>query len=63
MKEPRLYFWIMQQSRDNNADVMKRIAVPMVGGLLTSTILTLLIIPAIYAIWKGRGLAQCEEKE
>ena len=29
---------------------------PMVGGLLSATVLTLLIIPAIYMIWKGRGL-------
>ncbi len=34
------------------SDVMKRIAAPMVGGLVTSTILTLLIIPAVYYIWK-----------
>ncbi|MDQ2659270.1 MAG: efflux RND transporter permease subunit, partial [Verrucomicrobiota bacterium] len=34
------------------SDVMKRIAAPMVGGLVTSTILTLLIIPAVYFIWK-----------
>lgn len=32
--------------------VMQRIAVPMVGGMITSTILTLIVIPAIYAIWK-----------
>ncbi len=34
------------------ADVMKRIAAPMVGGMITSTILTLAVIPAIYALWK-----------
>jgi Cu(I)/Ag(I) efflux system membrane protein CusA/SilA len=34
------------------AQVMKRIAAPMVGGLVSSTILTLIIIPAIYDIWK-----------
>ena len=34
------------------SDVMKRIATPMVGGLITSTILTLLVIPAVYFIWK-----------
>jgi Cu(I)/Ag(I) efflux system membrane protein CusA/SilA len=38
------------------ADVMKRIAAPMVGGLITSTVLTLVIIPVVYLIWKGRGL-------
>ncbi len=32
--------------------VMKRIAAPMVGGLISSTILTLVILPAIYLIWK-----------
>ncbi|MEY4169666.1 MAG: hypothetical protein RLZ94_739 [Actinomycetota bacterium] len=38
------------------ADVMKRIAAPMVGGLVTSFLLELLVYPAIFAIWKGRGL-------
>ncbi len=35
------------------ADVMKRIAAPMVGGMVSSTILTLLVIPILYAIWRG----------
>jgi Cu(I)/Ag(I) efflux system membrane protein CusA/SilA len=43
-------------STGTGADAMKRIAAPMVGGLITSTILTLVIIPAIYAVWKGRQL-------
>ncbi|HUF12305.1 MAG TPA: CusA/CzcA family heavy metal efflux RND transporter [Longimicrobiales bacterium] len=34
------------------ADVMKRIAAPMVGGMITATILTLLVVPAIYSLWK-----------
>jgi Cu(I)/Ag(I) efflux system membrane protein CusA/SilA len=34
------------------ADVMKRIAAPMVGGMITSTLLTLIVIPAIYSLWK-----------
>jgi copper/silver efflux system protein len=38
------------------ADIMKRIAAPMVGGVITSTILELLIYPAIYVIWKEREL-------
>jgi len=50
-------------SHGAGADVMKRIAAPMIGGLVTSTILTLLIIPAIYAIWKGRGLKQHKEEK
>ena len=36
------------------ADVMKRIAAPMIGGVITSGILELLIYPAIYTIWKWR---------
>ena len=34
------------------ADVMKRIAAPMIGGIGTSFIMELLVYPAIYAIWK-----------
>ena len=36
--------------------VMKRIAAPMVGGLVSSTILTLVVLPAIYYLWKKRSL-------
>ena len=32
---------------------MQRIAVPMVGGMISSTILTLIVVPAIYGIFKG----------
>lgn len=38
------------------ASVMKRIAAPMVGGMVSSTVLTLLVIPAIYSLWKQREL-------
>ncbi|OGP67636.1 MAG: cation transporter [Deltaproteobacteria bacterium RBG_16_44_11] len=38
------------------ADVMKRIAAPMIGGVITSEILELTVYPAIYMIWRGRGL-------
>jgi Cu(I)/Ag(I) efflux system membrane protein CusA/SilA len=34
------------------ADVMKRIAAPMVGGMVTSTALTLIVIPAVYFLWR-----------
>jgi Cu(I)/Ag(I) efflux system membrane protein CusA/SilA len=43
-------------SHGTGADVMKRIAAPMVGGVITSTVLELIIYPAIYMIWRGRGL-------
>ncbi len=39
------------------ASVMKRIAAPMVGGMISSTILTLVVIPAVYSLVKERGLA------
>ena len=38
------------------ADVMKRIAAPMVGGIMTSFIMELTVYPAIYYIWKKRQL-------
>lgn len=38
------------------SDIMQRIAAPMIGGVVTSTILELLIYPAIYMIWKEREL-------
>ncbi len=38
------------------SEVMKRIAAPMVGGMITSTILTLVVIPAIYTLWRGWGM-------
>jgi Cu(I)/Ag(I) efflux system membrane protein CusA/SilA len=38
------------------SDIMKRIAAPMIGGVVTSTILELLIYPSIFYLWKGRGL-------
>ena len=39
-------------SFEAGADVMKRIAAPMVGGLVTSFVMTLLVYPAVYTIWK-----------
>jgi Cu(I)/Ag(I) efflux system membrane protein CusA/SilA len=41
-------------SRGTGADVMKRIAAPMVGGMVTSTVLTLVVIPAVYYLWRAR---------
>jgi len=43
-------------SDGTGADVMKRIAAPMVGGLVTSFLLELTVYPAIFAMWKSRGL-------
>jgi Cu(I)/Ag(I) efflux system membrane protein CusA/SilA len=43
-------------STGTGADVMKRIAAPMVGGLATSFLLELAVYPAIFAVWKSRSL-------
>jgi len=48
-------------STGTGSEVMRRIAVPMVGGMGSSTILTLLVIPAIYAIVKGWRLPRRTE--
>ncbi len=43
------------------AGVTKRIAAPMIGGLVTSTVLTLIVIPVVYFLWQKRGLARAPE--
>ncbi len=40
-------------SEGTGADVMKRIAAPMVGGMVTATVLTLVVIPAVYFLWRN----------
>src|SRR5712672_2768954 len=45
------------------ADVMKRIAAPMIGGVVTSAVLELLIYPAIYLVWRKRELPDRTEQE
>ena len=42
------------------AGVMKRIAAPMVGGMLSATVLTLVVVPVIYFIWQGAAVARVE---
>ena len=43
-------------STGTGADVMKRIAAPMVGGVVTAAVVVLLVFPAVYCIWRGWGL-------
>jgi Cu(I)/Ag(I) efflux system membrane protein CusA/SilA len=43
-------------SHGTGSQVMKRIAAPMVGGMVSATILTLIVVPAIYGLWKGHKL-------
>jgi Cu(I)/Ag(I) efflux system membrane protein CusA/SilA len=45
-------------SHGAGADVMKRIAAPMVGGVVTSALLELVVYPALYMIWRGRALTK-----
>ena len=48
-------------SHGTGAEVMQRIAVPMIGGMVSSTLLTLIVIPAIYALVKGVRLRSAEQ--
>ena len=48
-------------SQGTGADVMKRIAAPMIGGMVSTTILALVVIPALYFIWKRHGFTSAPE--
>src|SRR5262245_46600047 len=43
-------------SHGAGADVMKRIATPMIGGVVTSTVMELAVYPAIFFLWRSRRL-------
>src|SRR6516165_630174 len=43
-------------SHGTGSELMQRIAVPMIGGMVSSTVLTLIVIPAVYGLIKGWGL-------
>ncbi len=43
-------------SHGTGSEVMQRIAAPMIGGMITAPLLSLLVIPALYALWKKRAL-------
>jgi Cu(I)/Ag(I) efflux system membrane protein CusA/SilA len=42
------------------SEVMRRIAAPMVGGMISSTLLTLIVIPALYALFKTHEITNKE---
>jgi len=50
------------QPHELGADAMKRIAAPMVGGILTSFLMELIVYPAIYFLWKWRREVRYEEQ-
>ena len=43
-------------SRGAGADIMKRIAAPIVGGMFSAALLALLVVPTLYALWARRRL-------
>ena len=43
-------------STGTGSEIMQRIAVPMIGGMVSSTLLTLIVIPAVFGLVRGRGL-------
>jgi Cu(I)/Ag(I) efflux system membrane protein CusA/SilA len=45
-------------SHGTGSEVMKRIAAPMIGGMVSATILTLIVVPAIYGLWRGWNLEE-----
>ena len=45
-------------SSGTGSEIMQRIAVPMIGGMVSSTLLTLIVIPAIFGLVRGRGLLE-----
>ncbi len=45
-------------SHGSGSEVMKRIAAPMIGGMVSATILTLIVVPVLYGIWKGWRLPE-----
>ena len=50
-------------SHGSGSEVMKRIAAPMIGGMVSATVLTLIVVPAIYGIWKGWRLPEGEAQK
>jgi Cu(I)/Ag(I) efflux system membrane protein CusA/SilA len=42
---------------------MKRIAAPMVGGVVSALIMVLVVFPAVFALWRGRGLKENVQRD
>jgi copper/silver efflux system protein len=50
-------------SNETGARVMKRIAAPMIGGMISSTVLTLILIPIAYEIWRASQLRRAGRRK
>jgi Cu(I)/Ag(I) efflux system membrane protein CusA/SilA len=48
-------------SHGTGSELMQRIAVPMIGGMVSSTVLTLIVIPAVYGLIKGWRLGEAHQ--
>jgi Cu(I)/Ag(I) efflux system membrane protein CusA/SilA len=48
-------------SHGTGAEIMQRIAAPMIGGMLSAPLLSMFVIPAAYLLLRGRGLAPRRE--
>ncbi|BAW80618.1 cation transporter [Candidatus Nitrosoglobus terrae] len=53
----------IMEANGTGADVMKRIAAPMLGGIASSLLLVLIVFPAIFAIWKGKALPSSPKQQ
>ena len=49
-------------SHGTGTELMQRIAVPMIGGMVSSTVLTLIVIPAVYGLVKGWGIERARQQ-
>ena len=45
------------------SEVMRRIAAPMVGGMVSATVLTLVVIPALFLVWRGMTIGRARAVE
>ena len=45
------------------SEVMRRIAAPMIGGMVSATVLTLVVLPAVFLVWKQRGVPHTKDKQ
>ncbi|WP_324051048.1 efflux RND transporter permease subunit [Aeromonas caviae] len=50
-------------SHGTGSEVMQRIAAPMIGGMVTALVLTLLVLPAAYYLWRSRNLPAYQQSE
>jgi Cu(I)/Ag(I) efflux system membrane protein CusA/SilA len=48
-------------SHGAGSEVMQRIAAPMIGGMITAPLLSMLVVPAAYLVLRGRKLSQSDE--